>query len=150
MVTGREVSGLIRKAAESWSGVLARPGVTLRPSPERWSPLEYGCHVRDVLRLADARLQLMLIQSDPAFPNWDQDRTAVDADYASQNADAVAIGLIGAAARFTADLDEIRPSDWGRTARRSDGAVFSVDSFARYIVHDPIHHLADVAAGMFS
>jgi len=28
--------------------------------------------------------------------------------------------------------------------RRSDGAVFTVASFARYMVHDPVHHLYDV------
>jgi hypothetical protein len=28
--------------------------------------------------------------------------------------------------------------------RRSDGARFTVASFARYMVHDPIHHLYDV------
>ena len=27
---------------------------------------------------------------------------------------------------------------------RSDGAHFSVDSFARYLIHDPVHHLHDV------
>jgi len=34
-----------------------------------------------------------------------------------------------------------------RTGRRSDGAEFTVDTFARYFVHDPIHHLHDVANG---
>jgi hypothetical protein len=101
-----------------------------------------------VLRISDARLQLMLIQANPPFPNWDQDQTAVDADYASQNADTVARGLATAAARFTADLETLSRREWERTGQRSDGAVFSVDSLARYVAHDPIHHLADVGAGL--
>jgi hypothetical protein len=36
---------------------------------------------------------------------------------------------------------------WGRPGRRSDGSAFTVDSFARYFLHDPVHHLADVADG---
>jgi hypothetical protein len=28
---------------------------------------------------------------------------------------------------------------------RSDGAQFTVESFGRYLLHDPIHHLWDVA-----
>ena len=100
--------------------------------------------MRDVLRISDARLQLMLIQAEPLFPNWDQDQTAVDADYASQNAHMVASGLAASAARFTADLESLSPREWERTGQRSDGAVFSVDSLARYVAHDPIHHLADV------
>jgi hypothetical protein len=30
------------------------------------------------------------------------------------------------------------------TGARSDGAQFTVESFARYFIHDPIHHLYDV------
>jgi hypothetical protein len=40
-----------------------------------------------------------------------------------------------------AALDE---DQWERPGRRSDGAVFSVRSFGRYLVRDPVHHLADV------
>jgi hypothetical protein len=38
------------------------------------------------------------------------------------------------------------PAQWARTGRRSDGAAFTVESFARYFVHDPVHHLHDVQA----
>ena len=34
--------------------------------------------------------------------------------------------------------------EWHRTGARSDGARFTVATFARYFVHDPIHHLYDV------
>jgi hypothetical protein len=29
---------------------------------------------------------------------------------------------------------------------RSDGSRFTVESLARYSIHDPVHHLADVGA----
>jgi hypothetical protein len=90
----------------------------------------------------------MLLQENPLFPNWDQDQTAIDADYASQDAQTVASGLLAAAARFTVDLDNLARCEWERTGHRSDGAVFSVDSLARYVAHDPIHHLADVGSGL--
>jgi hypothetical protein len=28
---------------------------------------------------------------------------------------------------------------------RSDGATFTVETFARYFIHDPVHHFYDVA-----
>jgi hypothetical protein len=34
--------------------------------------------------------------------------------------------------------------DWSRPGHRSDGAVFTIDSFTRYLLHDPLHHLWDV------
>ena len=36
-------------------------------------------------------------------------------------------------------------NEWGRKGQRSDGAAFTIDTFGRYMVHDPIHHLWDVA-----
>ena len=68
-----------------------------RPEPGKWSPLEYACHVRDVLRLYDQRLELMLSQDDPLFPNWDQDETAVADRYAEQDPAEVAAALRQAA-----------------------------------------------------
>ncbi len=145
-VDGRQVAPLIRGVAGAWRKVLKDPTVATPPSSDRWSPLEYACHVRDVLRICDARLQLMLIQRHPTFPNWDQDDTAFDDDYAGQNAAAVAAELDTSAARFASDLEALSASGWARTGQRSDGAAFSAETFARYVVHDTIHHLNDVGA----
>jgi len=38
-------------------------------------------------------------------------------------------------------------SQWGLTGNRSDGASFTIESFARYLIHDPVHHLYDVRTG---
>ena len=43
-----ELPQLLRDHALAWGELLARPGVTERPAPDVWSPLEYACHVRDV------------------------------------------------------------------------------------------------------
>jgi hypothetical protein len=44
------------------------------------------------------------------------------------------------AARFAA----VTGDQWSRRGRRSDGAQFTVETFARYFIHDPVHHLYDV------
>jgi hypothetical protein len=139
------VPDLIRANAVAWGGVLARADAARRPRPSVWSPLEYACHVRDVFRLYDERLALMLRDEDPTFANWDQDETAVADQYSSQDPGTVVIELADAAARVAASFEAVRPDQWSRTGRRSDGAVFTVASFARYFIHDPVHHLHDVA-----
>ena len=63
------------------SGSSPRADVRTRPRADVWSPLEYGCHVRDVYRICDGRLDLMLREDDPTFANWDQDETALDDAY---------------------------------------------------------------------
>ena len=77
----------IRDNATLWEVVLDTDDAAVRPSGHVWSPLEYACHVRDVNALFERRLALMLAEDDPAFDNWDQDETAVEDDYGSQDPD---------------------------------------------------------------
>jgi hypothetical protein len=135
----------VRRIAAAWEEPLTRPTVRVRPTPSVWSPLEYGCHVRDVFALFDRRLELMLTEHDPQFDNWDQDRTAVEDAYGSQDPAQVLAALVEAGERLAARLDAVSGGQWSRPGRRSDGAAFSVDSFVRYLLHDPVHHLRDVS-----
>ncbi|MFT4124422.1 MAG: DinB family protein [Microbacteriaceae bacterium] len=141
------VAGILRANAAAWPDVLRRSGVRERPDDATWSPLEYAAHVRDVLRLGRYRLGLMLEHDDPLFPDWDQDATARDDDYAAQEPAAVAEQLLAAAAEITAALETVPSTGWARPGRRGDGARFTLGSFAVYLSHDPVHHLWDVTKG---
>ena len=125
-----QVGSLLQANAAQWSSVLASADVAVRPRPEVWSSLEYGCHVRDVFRLYAIRLDLMLSEDDPLFANWDQDSTAVAERYGEQDPALVSVELGEAAAELAAAFDAVPPEQWERTGRRSDGANFTVETFA--------------------
>ena len=135
---------MIRANAGRWQAVLARPDVRVRPNDDRWSALEYACHVRDVFRIYDERLELMLTEDDPLFANWDQDATAVEDRYNDQDPETVAAEIIAAGERLAAAFGSVGDAQWYRPGRRSDGAAFTIDTFGRYFIHDPVHHLMDV------
>jgi DinB superfamily len=135
---------MIRVNAAAWQLALAWPDVVRRPRPDTWSPLEYGCHVRDVFRLYDYRLGLMLAEDDPLFPNWDQDETAVSDRYGEQDPAEVARQLAAAADAVASRFAGVSGDQWSRPGRRGDGAAFTVETFGRYFIHDPVHHLYDV------
>ena len=97
-----------------------------------------------MFRLYDQRLELMLSQDDPLFPNWDQDATAVANRYADQDPAEVAVALSEAGQAIASRFAGVAGGQWQRTGRRSDGASFTVETFARYFIHDPVHHLYDV------
>ena len=141
------VGAMIRENASQWRELLAHGQVRVRPSDDRWSGLEYACHVRDVFRLYDERLRMMLEQDDPDYPNWDQDAAALEGDYGSQEPSLVADEIEGAGDRLATRFDSVTGEMWERTGNRSDGAGFTVESFARYFIHDPIHHVHDVKEG---
>lgn len=95
------------------------PGARHRPAPGKWSALEYGCHVRDVLRLFDQRLWLMLTQEAPQYPNWDQDATAVADRYDEQDRATVAAELAQAAETLAAHFEALsRPMAAHRQPQR--------------------------------
>jgi hypothetical protein len=139
------VPGMIMANAAAWPDALTGPDdARTRPAPGQWSALEYGCHVRDVFRLFDQRLEMMLTLDDPPFPNWDQDETAVADRYREQEPAKVAAELLESAQIIANRFQGVTGGEWLRTGRRSDGATFTVETFARYFIHDPVHHLYDV------
>jgi hypothetical protein len=142
-----EVADELRENAASWPRLLSRPSATRRPSDDKWSALEYGCHVRDVFLLFDERLTLMLEQDDPEFENWDQDKTAIERNYAGQHPTRVAAQLVPAGNALADRFDSVSKDAWSRTGRRSDGSAFTIDTFSRYLLHDPVHHVYDVRSG---
>jgi len=143
-----DVPSLIRQNATGWPAVLERDDVRVRPNDSTWSPLEYSAHVRDVFRLYLYRLGLMLDEDDPLYPNWDQDETAIAEKYNEQDPSTVNAELQSAAAALADAFDRVEGDEWDRPGRRSDGQVFTVSSFATYMVHDPIHHLHDVGGSV--
>lgn len=143
-VRARDVATLLLENADAWPTVLRRNDAATRPDASTWSPLEYGAHVRDVFRIFQERLALMLDVDGPRFDDWDQDSTAVAERYREQDPSTVASELTAAAERLAAAFRAVPDDAWQRTGFRSDGAEFTVETLARYFIHDPVHHLHDV------
>jgi hypothetical protein len=146
-----DLAALASSIGDRWVVALAgidAPG--LRPEPLVWSPLEYACHVRDVFALGTYRTGLMVDEDLPTFANWDQDTTAVEEDYGSQDIGAVSAQLAANVAQYSECLAALPESAWSRAGQRSDGAGFTVESFTRYVLHDPIHHLTDITSRPWS
>lgn len=150
-VSFRDIPALTRANAEGWMPVLERADVRERPNETTWSPLEYAAHVRDVYAVMGGRLRLMLEHDDPEFENWDQDATAVAERYGEQDPAVVAVQLRDGAFAIADAWEAVPDAALGRSGRRSNGSVFTVETLARYFIHDVVHHLWDVrgtAAGV--
>ncbi len=144
-VRREELKNRVYANASAWRRVLERPDVGRRPSPSVWSPLEYACHVRDVHRVFGERVRMMLAVDDPLFENWDQDAAALAGGYAELPPGPLAEELVTAAAAVSRSYAGIEGPQWDRPGRRSNGSTFTVDTLARYHLHDVEHHLHDVS-----
>jgi SAM-dependent methyltransferase len=133
-----------RANAQVWLALMADPDAAERTHPDRWSTLEYACHVHDVHQIFHDRVSSMLVEDTPRFANWDQDETALDKRYDSQMASIVGPTLVASAYAVGDLYASIPPLSWHRRGVRSDGSEFTVESLGKYHLHDVVHHLHDV------
>jgi hypothetical protein len=101
--------------------------------------------VRDACIVFGTRLASMRHVNDPQFANWDQDQTALADRYWDQEPARVADELSVECERIADDFARVTDDEWHRPGRRSNGSVFTVDTLARYLLHDAVHHVHDVA-----
>lgn len=113
-----------------------------------WSPLEYACHVRDVLRVQRARILLAQREGTPEWESMRRDERAVEERYNDQGPAAVAVEVTGATDALVATLDGLSEEGWARTGvyQWPVKAVRTVDWVARRTVHELRHHLQDIDA----
>jgi hypothetical protein len=117
-----------------------------RRAPDTWSPLEYGCHVRDVLLVQRERVLEARRTDSPAPEPMGRDERAEHDGYAEQDPERVARQLVEAAFLFDNVLARLAPADWDRTIvynypKRSARTLRWV---AVHTEHELRHHLLDV------
>ena len=137
---------LVRSLSQAWQQTLLAPEISVRPSPEKWSTLEYACHVRDVFSLFATRLSAMIETNGAKFLNWDQDKAAIEGNYADQDPTEVSSGLGEAGEQLALQFARVSGPLWEHRGFRSNGSQFTIRTFAQYFAHDPIHHLVDVGS----
>jgi hypothetical protein len=135
----------IGRAAGGWGDLLARTdesALRLRPADDVWSPLEYACHVRDVLSLFAQRVVTTLREDEPELGWWDHEAAVTADGYNEQDARAVADDITRNAA-VLAEVLAGAAGGWDRTATRAGRERFTVAGLVRFALHEAVHHLAD-------
>jgi hypothetical protein len=119
-----------------------------RPEPDVWSPLEYACHVRDVLEVQRERILLAQIEDNPAFVPMGREERVLDRRYNEQDPAVVSHELGVAADALAATLHALDPGGWTRTGvyNYPERADRSVEWIGRHTVHEISHHRQDLGA----
>ena len=147
LVDPDEVAPRILDGARSVADALrADPAATRRPTADRWSALEYGAHVRDVLLHVRDRLIIAMVEDEPEFTPLYPDPRVDLGLYAADDVDAVATELSVAAGLFARTFGQI--DDEARQRRGHylypTPALRSVAWMAAQVVHEVEHHGRDV------
>jgi hypothetical protein len=117
-----------------------------RRSHDTWSPLEYGCHLRDVLLVQRERLLMARREECPSLQPMGRDERVDHDGYAEQEPGAVARQLADASLLLVNAAGRLSPDDWERTL------IYNYptpqERTLRWLVvhtgHEVHHHLLDV------
>ena len=143
--------GIVESIAEI-ADIVGAGGPTLRPrrDPDIWSPLEYACHLRDVLLVQRERVLAARRVDRPVFDPMGRDERVEHDGYAGQDSQDVARQLVDAAAMFANDLDRLTPADWDRTVMYSYPKRWerSLRWVAVHTLHEVHHHTTDINRGV--
>jgi hypothetical protein len=128
--------------------VLADPtrDVRHRGKPDTWSPLEYGCHLRDVLLVQRERVLAARRVDRPSFEPMGRDERVEHDGYSEQDPRDVGRQLSDAARLFANVLARMDGESWHRTVMYSfpTSAERSLRWVAVHTVHEVHHHLLDI------
>lgn len=111
-----------------------------------WSPLEYGCHLRDVLLVQRERVLAARRGDRPVCEPLGRDERVEHDGYTQQNPTDVADQLSMAAQLLANVLERISPGDWDRTVLYNypHQSERSLRWLAVHTLHEVHHHTLDI------
>jgi len=144
-----EITHRLRSDASAFVDKLATfdaAAARTRPEPGVWSPLEYACHVRDVLGVQTERVLLAQREVDPVFVPMGRDERVIEDRYNEQDPTTVAGEITASAETFAARLDGLDDDGWQRTGvyNYPEPALRTVEWIAIHTTHELLHHRGDL------
>jgi DinB superfamily len=120
--------------------------VRSRRRPDVWSPLEYGCHLRDMLLVQRERVLAARRTDRPDCSPLGRDARVLHDGYADQEPEDVARQLADAAQLFDNVFARLSPDDWDRTVvyHYPETCERSLRWVAVHTMHEAQHHLLDI------
>lgn len=132
-----QIAEIVRSRSES---------LRLRSATDRWSPLEYACHVRDVLLIQRERLLKALRGHGNEVLPMGRDERVMDDGYNEQQPRNVAAQVEQAALMFIDLLQRLGPSDWDLEVAYlfPNASPRTLRWVAVHTAHEVVHHLHDI------
>jgi hypothetical protein len=146
-----DLGSLAVARAGKWREFLMQADDTfLRTNPEAevfvFSPLQYGAHVRDILKVYGDRMVLGLEQTNPTVPLFFPTEEVFES-YNRLSVTELATDIERWATRLATLVPRIEPSSWSRTVVNDRGLygvyTFTIAGLACNAVHEAHHHLLD-------
>ena len=149
-----DISPRLIAATEAFVALMTAAGehVAIRPSPARWSILEYGGHLRDVLISIRERILLAAIVDAPTGVAMNREERISRGYYRFDTSGEVVTELNTLTRLFLRTVASMGADDFERTLTYSGATPHQVTIgwAAAQAVHEAEHHLRDVQENLSS
>jgi hypothetical protein len=145
---------MLLESAGAWRAFLASADESFlrtNPEPGVFSPIQYGAHVRDIVRVYGDRIELAIANDNPTFPQFSPSSEVFEA-YNEMAVGELTDDLDAQARRLATIVGNLQDDQWDRTLVRDGGKdgvfTFTVHGQACYAVHESHHHLLDAEGSL--
>ena len=147
-ITAEEIPNRLRAAVTSFVNVVTESGPTalVRPSPQRWSNVEYGAHVRDVLiSIRERMITASIVERPVGAPLYRDERVTLGL-YRLDTTSDVANDLETVGQLFVRTFRALPPDYESRELVYSSVTpeTVTIRWLGAQALHECEHHLADV------
>jgi S-DNA-T family DNA segregation ATPase FtsK/SpoIIIE len=149
-VPTKDIGTALRSNAEALVDALSAGDLRSRPKPDVWSPLEYACHVRDVMQIQIGRVARGLSEETPSFTPMQRDERPARLRYNEQDPRVVREEVLEAAGALADVFDGLSEGQLARTVTYNwpGEMIRPLRWVGRHTVHELVHHRQDIERGL--
>ncbi len=121
-------------------GVSQVQAKSARGGDEGWSVVEVVCHLRDAEQFGLQRDSAMRDQANPDIAPYDQEKLAIERNYAAQDLGAALAEFVRLRQEHIALLEKLKPAEWQRPGNHLEvGPITIFGHILHMACHDAIH-----------
>ena len=141
-----EIGSALRSNAQALVDTLSAEDLRSRPEPDVWSPLEYACHVRDVMQIQVGRVARGLAEETPSFRPMEREERPARLRYNEQDPVVVREQVLDAAGALADVFDGLSEEQLARTVTYNWPVemIRPLRWVGRHTVHELVHHRLDI------
>lgn len=136
--TADTLKGLLQHISQEQTG-------SARGGDENWSVVQVVCHLRDSGERGLERMRLMRDQDNPFLAAFDQEKWAVERNYAGAQLQDALAGFLEFHALHTRELAALPPTAWQRPGQHEELGQITISAHVLHLVSHHAVHLAQIA-----
>lgn len=122
------------------TGVTQEEALAAKGGDEGWSVVEVLCHLRDAEEIAAQRAALMRDRDNPDILPYDQEKLAVERNYAAEDMHAALFAFIRHRQQHLAVLESLDADGWERPGNHREAGRITIFNHTLHMAcHDAVH-----------